>query len=263
MSRRTGSLVAAILAMATVPTAGQWLGYPTPGIPRLPDGKPNLTAPAPRSADGKPDLSGIWRGDRQSVKYAGDVAIDFKPGESPMQPWAEKLVNQRRSMFGIGDPEFECLTEGIPRIYANSAFFPLRIVETPDMIVFLYEHMWTFRQVFMDGRKLPLDPVPTWLGYSVGRWDESTLVIESTGFNGKTWLDDLGHPTTEALHLTERLRRIDFGHIEVKLTVDDPRAYTRPWTLTEALELYPDAELIEYQCLENEKDLIHIRKEKQ
>jgi len=131
------------------------------------------------------------------------------------------------------------------------------------MIAFLYEHMWTFRQVFLDGRKLPSNPNPTWLGYSVGHWDEDTLVIDSAGFNGKTWLDDVGHPTTEALHITERLHRIDFGHMELKLTVDDPNAYTKPWTITEALQLYLDGELIEYQCLENEKDLIHIRNEKQ
>jgi hypothetical protein len=251
-----------ILTAFSATAAAQWLNYPEPGVPRLPDGKPNLAGPVPRTSDGKPDLSGVWRG-IGNFKLLEDLANNFKPGEFPMQPWVEALVSWRRANFGIGDPEAECLTEGIPRIYGNSGIFPMKIVQTPGMLAFLYEHMWTFRQVFMDGRKLPSNPNPTWLGYSVGRWDEDTLVIDSAGFNGKIWLDDLGHPATEALHLTERLRRTDFGHMELKLTVDDPNAYTKPWTITEALQLYPDGELIEYQCLENEKDLIHIRKEKQ
>jgi hypothetical protein len=253
-----------VVAVLALPLAAQWLDYPTAGVPRTPDGKPDLSAPAPKASDGKPDLSGVWRGLGKAFKFTlEDLANNFQTGEFPMQPWAQALVGQRRTNFGIGDREAECLTEGIPRIYGNSAAFPMKIVQTPGMIAFLYEHMWTFRQVFLDGRKLPSNPNPTWLGYSVGHWDEDTLVIDSAGFNGKTWLDDVGHPTTEALHITERLHRIDFGHMELKLTVDDPNAYTKPWTITEALQLYLDGELIEYQCLENEKDLIHIRTEKQ
>ncbi len=238
----------------------QWLNYPDPRIPRTRDGKPDLTAPAPKSADGRPDLSGVWRGRGGRYRFTGDdLANNFKPGDFPVQNWVEWLTEHRRAAPGIDDPEIQCLIEGITRGYANSAFFPLKIIQIPGTVVFLYEHMWTFRQIFTDGRRLPDNPTPTWLGYSVGRWDGDALVIDSSGFNGKTWLDDLGHPSTESLHLTERLRRVDFGHMELILTVDDPKAYTKQWTVTEALDLFPDGELIEYQCLENERDLMHIQ----
>jgi hypothetical protein len=261
MNRRTGSLVAAILTIATVPAAAQWLNYPTPGIPRLADGKPNLSAPAPRKPDGKPDLSGIWQMDQSSAtKYGTDLLADFKPGELPILP------GQRPSLGNVltGDnaretPFTHCLPPGIPTLNFSSAVgYPLKVVQEPDLVVILYEAQTKFRQIFLDGRALPKDPNPTWLGYSVGYWDGDSLVVDSTGFNGKTWLDGEGHPTTEALHITERFRRRDFGHLDLQLTIDDPKAYTKPWAVTETLQISPDNELLEYISNENEKDLQHM-----
>jgi hypothetical protein len=256
MNRRTGSLVAAILAIATVPTAAQWLNYPTPGIPRTPDGKPNLSAPAPRK-DGNPDLSGIWRGDRQNTKYFDDVSVDFKPGEFPIQPWADALNQERRAGFQQKErPDANCIPIGVPQYYDVGA--PFKIVQEPGLVVILYEPFGAFRQIFLDGRPLPKDPNPTWTGYSVGRWEGDTLVVETTGFNGKKWLDQGGHPTTDALRTTERFRRPDFGHLDIQFTVDDPKAYTKPWMLNLPHLLFADTELLEFVCNENEKDLKHM-----
>jgi hypothetical protein len=260
MNRRTGSLVAAILAIATMPARAQWLNYPTPGIPRLPDGKPNLAAPAPRKPDGKPNLSGIWQMDRSGVKYIADVAADFKPGEFPIQPWAEALVRERRRNQGSEYPPAHCLPPSIPVLDEGSAIYPIKIVQEPDLVVILNEYMGLFRQLFLDGRVLPKDPNPTWLGYSVGRWDGDALVVDSTGFNGRAWLDGAGgagHPSTEALHITERFLRRDFGHLDLQITIDDPKAYTKPWTVAVTMHISPDSELLEFVCNENEKDLKH------
>jgi len=225
--------------------------------PRTNAGKPDLTAPVSRKADGKPDLSGIWG--TESAKYLVNIAVDFKPGELPIQPWAEALTKER--MTGIHAAEesnANCEPPGVPRI--DNTPNPFKIVQEPDMVVILYEAFGQFRQVFLDGRKLPADANPTWLGYSVGRWDGDTLVVESTGFNGKTWLDQTGHPTTDALHVTERYHRRDFGHMDLQITIDDPKAYTKPWTITEPMVVLPDTDLIEYVCNENEKDLKHLGK---
>jgi hypothetical protein len=226
-------------------------------IPRTKDGKPNLTAPAPRKADGKPDLSGIWG--TATAKYLINIAADFKPGELPIQPGAEALLKERMTGIHAGEESnANCEPPGVPRI--DNTPNPFKIVQEPDMVVILYEAFGQFRQVFLDGRKLPTDAQPTWLGYSVGRWDGDTLVVESTGFNGKTWLDQAGHPITEAAHVTERYHRSDIGHMDLQFTVDDPKAYTKPWTVTEPMKLLPDTELIEYVCNENEKDLRHLGK---
>ncbi|HEY7338055.1 MAG TPA: hypothetical protein VH639_24425 [Bryobacteraceae bacterium] len=234
----------------------QWLHYLTPGIPRLPDGKPNLSAPAPRK-DGKPDLSGIWRGDRQNTKYFGNVAADFKPGEFPIQPWGEALTKERRAGFQAKErPDANCIPIGVPQYYDVGA--PFKIVQEPGLVVILYESFGAFRQIFLDGRPLPEDPNPSWMGYSVGRWDGDTLVVETTGFNGKKWLDQGGHPSTDALHITERFRRRTLGHLDIEFTVDDPKAYTKPWTLNLPQLLFADSELLEFVCNENEKDLKHM-----
>ena len=244
---------AAIAFCATA--AAQWLDYPTPGIPRTKDGKPDLSAPAPRTADGKPDLSGIYLAD--NARYFLDIAADLKPGEFPIQPWAAALAKQRESEFRKDDPYSHCLPIGVPRINASNR--PFKIVQTPGLVAILYESTFIFRQIFLDGRALPKDANPTWMGYSVGRWEGGTLVVETTGFNGRTWLDgDKGRPHTDALRVTERFRRPDFGRLEMEVTVDDPKAYTKPFTVKQGLHLLPDTELLENVCLENERDIPHL-----
>ncbi len=255
---RTAWLLMAIIT--SLPATAQWLNVPAKGIPRTKDGKPDLSAPAPRKPDGKPDLSGVWQGDAQSRKYIFNRAADFKPGEFPIQPWAEALTKERSTDAGQSElPPTHCLPPGIPILDASGAAgFPLKIIQEPDLVVILYE-LAVVRQIFLDGRTLPKDPDPTWLGYSVGRWDGDDLVIDTTGFNGKTWLDVAGHPTTDALHITERFRRRDFGHLDIQLTIDDPKAYTKPWTVTLGpMHLDADNDLLEYICNENEKDLKHF-----
>jgi hypothetical protein len=238
-------------------SSAQWLRFPGKNTPRTRDGTPDLAAPAPRRPDRKPDLSGIWG--TENSKYLANIAADFKPGDLPIQPWAEALTRER--MTGIHASEesnANCLPQGVPRIDATPN--PFKIVQEPDLIVILYEAFGQFRQIYLDGRALPKDPNPTWLGYSAGRWEGDTLVVETTGFNGKTWLDQAGHPATDALHVTERYHRRDFGHMDIQVTIDDPKAYTKPWTVTEPIELLPDTDLIEFVCNENEKDLKHLGK---
>ena len=256
MNRRTGSLVAAMLTIATLPGAAQWLNIPTKGIPRTKDGKPGLSAPAPRKPDGKPDLSGVWMGDTQNLKYETNLGADFKPGELPIQPWAEKLTKERIP-GGSESPPARCLPPGVPILDNNHN--PIKIIQESELVVILYELFGQFRQIFLDGRTLPKEPNPTWSGYSVGRWDGDALVVETAGFNGKTWLDVMGHPTTEALHVTERFGRRDFGHLDIQLTIDDPKAYTKPWTVALLpMQFDGDNELLEYVCNENERDVKHM-----
>src|SRR5215472_7436907 len=172
---------------------------------RLPDSKANLTAPAPRRADGKPDLTGIWLA--PGAKYLTNLAADYKPGELPMQPWAEALTNERKTgAHAAEESQANCLPPGLPRI--NNTPNPFKIYQEPNAVVILYEAFNVYRQIFLDGRQPVGDANPTWLGYSTGKWDGDTLVVDTTGFNGKTWLDQMGHPTTEAL-VTERFRRRD------------------------------------------------------
>jgi hypothetical protein len=239
----------AFCAALCLPAAAQWLDYPTPGIPRTPGGKPNLTAPAPRTADGKPDLSGLWehKDAREGHYYLNGV--DF-----PWQPWAEALYNERWDNNQKDSPEARCLPRGLPKA---DAFDIHKIVQTPNLILVLYEYQNTFRQIFMDGRKLPENPNPTWMGYSVGHWEGDTLVVESSGFNGKAWMSGRGVPMSDAMHLTERIHRRDMGHMDIQLIVDDPKAYTKPWKAELHPELVPDTELIEFVCNENERDLRH------
>jgi hypothetical protein len=243
---------ACILAIVAIgsPLAAQWLHYPTPGIPRTPDGKPDLTAPAPRMANGKPDFSGLW--ERKSDKYYNNVAADLKPGD--VQPWADRLYQDRKKDFGRDSMETLCLPMGPAA--GVTPYRDSRIIQSPGMLAILSNDL-TYRQIFMDGRELEKDPNPTWMGYSVGHWEGDTLVVESNGFNEKTWLDDDGHPHTENLHLTERYRRPDFGHIDLDVTLDDPKAYAKPWTVAIKMYLRTDTEMIEFYC-ENEKDRAHM-----
>jgi len=231
----------------------QWRDIPTPGVPRLPDGKPNLTAPAPTLPDGKPDLSGTWQ---TRGGYTGNIAKDLKPGEVSFQPWAEKLYQHRLDTLGKDDPQAYCVLSGVPREHVVP--YPFKILNTKGMIVILYEALHSYRQIYLDGRKLPNDPNPAWMGYSIGHWEGDTLVVESSGFVENNWLDNSGHMGTEAMRLTERFRRRDFGHIDLQITVDDPKAYTKPWTVKLEFTAIPDTDLIEYVCDENEKDLPHL-----
>jgi hypothetical protein len=244
------SIWALSLTVLAAPAGAQWVNYPTPGIPRTADGKPNLEAPAPRTADGKPDLSGLW--ERTLDRFYFDAAADLKP--EAVQPWAKVLYEQRKLDFGKQSMEARCLPFG--PMYATTPFRETKIVQTPDLIVMLFEDL-THRQIFMDGRKLETDPNPSWMGYSVGHWEGDTLVIESNGFNTLSWLDMNGHPHTEALRVTERYRRRDFGHIDTEVTFDDPGAYAKPWTMAIPLNLMVDTSLLEYYC-DNEKSLQYM-----
>src|SRR4051794_2641124 len=222
------SIVLTAILLTTASTSAQWLKYPTPGIPRTADGKPNLAAPAPRLPDGKPDLSGLWL---IAGSYIGDITKVLKGGEVQFQPWAEELYKQRRATESKDDPTGRGIVGGVPRSHAGP--YPFKILHTTsNNVVLLYEAVHSFRQIFVDGRPLPKDPNPQWFGYSVGRWDGDTLVVDSAGFGDNVWLDNFGHPATDSLRVTERFRRQDFGHLSIEVTIDDPKTYRKPWTVT-------------------------------
>jgi hypothetical protein len=241
-------------ALLTCAASAQWLNLKTPNIPRTADGKANLTAPAPKLPDGKPDLSGVWDADRS---YLVNLAKDLKPDAVQMQPWAAAIYKERAAgLHAHEEPDANCLPQGVPKI--DAAPVPWKLIQMPNEVVILYEAFTQFRQIHMDGRKLPVDPNPIWLGYSVGHWDGDTLVVESNGFNGKAWLDQSGHPATEKLKVTEKFHRKDFGHMDLEITIDDPGAYTKPWTVKESPTLAADTELLEFVCSENEQDIKHM-----
>jgi len=206
--------------------------------------------PTPKTADGKPDLSGIWSPERTFIY---DISSSLAKGETlPLQPWAEKLAKERMSK---DDPEANCLPTGVPR----QAPYPWRIVQTPSLIFFLFEgNIHSYRQIFMDGRNHPKDPDPTWYGDSIGKWDGDSLVIDSVGFNDRFWFDFAGHPHTEQLHVIERFRRPDLGHLDFDATIDDPGAYTKPFTMHGHSTLQIGTDLMEYICNENNLDVSHI-----
>jgi hypothetical protein len=275
------------LVLFTMLCAGaqaQWLSFPTPGTPRTRDGKPNLTAPAPRSADGKPDLSGVWMHELTSVaemrrlygaqidaavkvdvpgmeigtqhKYAFNILVDYKPAESPMRPEAAELV---RKAAAERNPAQVCA--GVPGIpLAGFLSEPIKIIQAPRMSVILYEVDNLHRQIYADGRQLPKEfDYPAFLGYSVGRWERDVFVVETAGFNSKTPLDAMGHPHSDALRITERFHRRDFGHLDVEMTFDDPKMYTRPFTIKVPHDLLADSDIFESFCAENEKDRAHLQ----
>ena len=268
-----------LFALFSTSVFAQWLNYSTPGTPRTKDGKPNLMAPAPRALDGKPDLSGVWHvqptgmkemkrlfgenADATDVpgmeldtisKYAINILQDFKPEEAPLRPEALQILRGRK----ISDfPATHCLPQGIP--LGSMLSEPVKIVQSPKLIAILYEADDKHRQIYTDGRVLPkVFDQPAWLGYSVGRWERDTLVVESAGFNDKTWLDVMGHPHSEALRVVERYHRRDFGHMDVEMTFDDPKMYTKPFTVKVTYELWPDSDIFEFFCNENEKDRAHL-----
>jgi hypothetical protein len=250
---RTVAILALLLAAATDARA-QWLKLPTPGIPRLPDGKPNLAASAPRTADGKPDLSGLWRNDGGDRLYS-NIAADLKPGD--VAPWADAIYQKRKLEFGKDSMETLCLPMG-PQ-YLTTRFRRARIVQTPALIVMMFDDL-VHRSIWMDGRSLEADPNPTWLGYSVGRWDGDTLVVESNGFTDRSWLDFDGHPHTEELRIIERYTRRDFGHIEVQITMLDPKAYPNGIRFTMPMAFQPDTEILEMVCENHSRSRERIAK---
>ncbi len=238
---------AMVLIGFVTPLAAQWLELRTPGIPRTAEGKPDFAAPAPRTADGKADLTGLWNMPIDTA--VGNIAVrnvgDLKPAD--IQPWAQALVQQRSENFGKDNPRYRCLPQGPSYSTAGGM---KRFLQTPAMIVILNDDL-TYRQIFMDGRALESSPNPSWMGYSVGHWDGETLVVESLGFNDRTWLHD-GYPHTEALRMTERYRRTDFGHLELAVTFQDPGAYSKAWTVALHPHLVVDTEMLESVCNENE-----------
>ena len=258
-------LTFAVVLATSVSAAAQWLNYPTAGAPRLRDGKPDFSAPAPRTADGKPDFSGIWHLDARCppegcADYpAAPEFLDFgarMPGGLPYQPWAAALVRERSAQFGRDDPVAVCRPPGALRILTFPP--PRKIVQLPGLVVILSERDVTYRQLFVDGRPLPKDPEPSWNGYSTGSWQGETLVVETHGFRDGIWLDRKGSPMTDAAKITERFRRVNYGRLEIDVTVDDPKAYTKPWTVTLNQIIVPDTELLDYFCLDNEKDAKHL-----
>jgi hypothetical protein len=232
----------------------QWLNFPTPSIPRTADGKPNLTAPAPRTPDGKPDLSGLWR--PEFNPYYLDVIQNLQD-ETVFRPAAEAVFKRNLADFHRSDPVTRCLPGGPMEILTGGGIALYRIIQSPAMVALLYERGEIYRQIFMDGRKLPKDPNPTWLGYSVGQWDGDTLVVESVGFNDRSWLDRVGHPHSEDLRVTERFHRVDFGHMRFQITYDDPKALTKPVSISLAVNYAPDTDMLETIC-ENERDASHL-----
>ena len=260
----TGWLIA--LATAAVSMQAQWIKYPTAGIPRLANGKPDLSAPTPRTKDGKPDFSGVWEVEHNRPCPANgcddmwipqeflDIGWSLKGG-LPYQPWAAEIV-KRTQTDRSKDPNSQCLPTGLVRMYTTPLF--RKMVQTPGLLIILTEREVAYRQIFTDGRPLPVDPQPSWNGYSTGKWDGDTLVVETSGFRDGLWLDASGSPLTESAKITERIRRVNFGKLEVEITVDDLKAYTKPWTIKLAQMLAPDTDLLDYYCIENEKDRPHI-----
>jgi hypothetical protein len=261
--------MAMLLGMSAAPVSAQWLNHPTAGIPRTRDGKPNLVAAAPRTADGKPDFSGIWQLEpAPCVVSAINACNDYPAGAEfrnigahlegglPYQPWAAEAVKKRTADLGKDDPVAWCQPAGALRLFTYPPY--RKIIQTSAVMVILSERDVTYRQIFTDARALPEDPHPSFNGYSSGRWEGNTLVVETNGFRDGIWLDRNGSPMTEAARMTEKFRRLNFGRLDIELTIDDPKAYTKPWTVTLHQLLVPDTELLDYFCQENEKDTAHL-----
>lgn len=264
---RRVAIVLAWAAASALPLAAQWLRYPTAGVPRTAAGAPDLSAPAPRTSQGKPDLSGIWAPEKNRPcppSGCDDMQIPYEfldigwslRGGLPYQPWAAALVKARKAEAGIEDPTTHCLPGGIVKIYTTPLLH--KIVQTPNLVLILSERDAAYRQIFTDGRSLPQDPQPSFNGYSSGRWEGDTLVVETNGFRDGLWLDRGGSPLTDAAQIIERFRRANFGKLEIEITVDDPKAYTKPWTVKLTQLIVLDTELLDYICQENEKDTRHF-----
>jgi hypothetical protein len=265
MFDRTNCIAASLIFSATLVSA-QWLDYPTPNVPRTADGKPNLSAPTPKTADGKPDFSGMWGwetradcgarcNDFQISREFMNIAASLN-NQLPYKPGVADLVKKRTATQNA-DPNVHCMPRDAPRIWTDDYY--KRIFMLPDRMVVLTERNMQYRQIFLDGRPLPKDPNPTWNGYSTGKWEGDTLVIQTIGFKDDLWLDAAGNPLTSAAKMTERIRRPTYGKLEVEITIDDPTSYTAPWTVKLNQPLVLDSELLDYYCLENEKDYVHMK----
>src|SRR5215510_14095451 len=275
--RQPCTVVGIMLLGAVTYAHAQYLKYPDARTPRTKDGKPNLTAPALR-LNGKPDLSGLWQAEKTPereyervlgkgftslqidthdiTKDAVNVFLGFKAEDEPLRPEAASSL-KRHMENPMEFPLTQCLPGGIP---LAMLVFTFKMIQTPQEIVMLSETADPPRQIHTDGRPLPKNPDPTWMGYSVGRWDGDTLVVETAGLNDKGWIDAFGHPRSESMQITERYRRRDFGHMDLEITFNDPKYYTRPFSLKTGLNLIPDSDLLEYVCNENEKDRPHLVK---
>jgi hypothetical protein len=272
--RRMLIVFVGMVSMLPLSLSAQWFRIQTPGIPRLASGAPNLEAPAPRTADGKPDFSGIWLADNPLPcppnlrdgndciekialsRQAANIAMDL-PGGLPYQPWAAALVKQRAADLGKDDPHVRCLPDNVARLWTLPHY--TKILRTPGVIALLNEFNASYRQIFTDGRPLPVDPQPNWNGYSTARWMGDTLLVETNGLRDDLWLDMAGTPMTSAAKVTERISRPNFGTLEIEFTVDDPKAYTKPWNVRVNWRLGADEELIEFVCQENNVDEQFLR----
>jgi hypothetical protein len=269
------ALTAAAVISRPAPLSAQWLKYPTAAVPRTADGKPNLSAPTPRTRDGKPDFSGMWLtndgppcrnnpgaefiecGIELPISVLGFNMGAKTPGGLPLQPWAADLVKKRTAENSKDDPHARCLPDTFLRAYGLPHI--QKFIQVPGLLVMLDEVNASYRQVFTDGRALPVDPVPAWNGYSSARWEGDTLVIDSIGFRDDLWLDMAGTFITEKAKVRERISRPDYGHLKIEATVDDPKAYTKPWTVTMTQRIVVDTELVDEICLENEKSSQRMR----
>ncbi|HET9363206.1 MAG TPA: hypothetical protein VFO58_25830 [Vicinamibacterales bacterium] len=284
--QRSAVLVVVSALLASIPVSAQWFKYPTAGVPRKADGSVNMSAPAPRMADGKPDFSGIWMtaepnrraeglsspgnpvspreakpidekpGDPTAIgasRQMANIGVDL-PGGLPYQPWLVPIVKERTANDAIDDPHIRCLPDNFLRAYGLPHL--LKFVHTPGLLVVLNEMNATYRQVFTDARPLPDDPNPSWQGYSSAKWSGDTLVIDTIGVRDDTWIDWNGSVLTQSAKVREEIRRPDFGHLEVRATVDDPKAYTKPWTVTLRQRIVVDTELVDEICLEHQKFLV-------
>ena len=269
MNRRNTAIVIAMIGALSISLSAQWPLHPSGGVPKMPTGEPNLTAAVPRTADGKPDLSGVWRGvaapgqrgapanapvaspDSPPIAAFRNVGAGFKDG-LPLTPWGAEVLKKRKADNSKDNPEAHCLPMGIVQFHTQGA--PRKFVQTPGLLVILYEASSGIRQIFTDGRSIPAnDPQPWWYGYSIGKWEGDTLVVQTGGLRDGGWLDIDGSPLTEAAKITERFRRVSYGRMEIDITIDDPKAYTKPWTVRVNQQIMPDEELIEFICLENQR----------
>jgi hypothetical protein len=277
LSRRSHCVILSAL-LASTPLAAQWVKYPTPGVPRRADGKVDMSAPSPHLADGKPDFSGVWMtgepnrqralapnepeppGDPNNItasRKMSNIGVDLPGGGLPYQPWLIPIVKQRTANLAIDDPHIRCLPDNFIRAYGMPHL--LKFVHSPSLLVMLNELNAGYRQVFVDGRPLPKSFFPTMQGYSSAKWSDDTLIIDTIGMPDDTWIDWNGSVVTEAAKVREEISRPDFGHLEIQVTVDDPKAYTKPWTVTLKQRIVVDTDLIDEICLENEQSLKHLK----
>jgi hypothetical protein len=262
-----GVKIGATLLLTLTPIGAQWLDYPTAKVPRTPAGFVNLGAPTPRTADAKPDLSGLWQSDN-TRPCPPEGCADMRTAEEffnfgaslkgglPYQPWAEKLMKARSEQLGKDDQETQCLPSGTPRLHVHPTM--RKYLQAPGQLIILQERNTTFRQIFTDGRPLPVDPTPTWGGYSTGKWEGDTLVVQTNGLRDAMWLDRNGSPLTDAAKVTEKFHRINYGNMEIEVTIDDAKAYTKPFTIKLNQFIVLNTDLLDDVCLENEKDAGHM-----